>query len=223
MRIILLGSPGVGKGTQAAFIAEHYHIPAISTGNILRAAIQAETPLGKEIKNIVDSGRLVSDDLVIALVRERLLKPDCSNGFLLDGFPRTVAQAEALHQFTDIDFVLDLDVSEEEIIKRLSGRRIHPASARTYHVLYQPPRVPDQDDVTGEPLIQRPDDQEETVRKRLAVYLAETRPLREYYLHFQAKQGNDQIPHYIKIDASGSVDAIKNNIFLILNQAGKKQ
>lgn len=215
MRLILLGCPGAGKGTQAKFITEKYHIPQISTGDILRAAIQQDSELGKKVKEIVESGRLVPDEIVIQLVQERIKHPDCKNGFLLDGFPRTIAQAEALHQLTKIDCVIDIDVSEEEVVKRLSGRRVHPASGRTYHILYQPPCIDNKDDITGEPLVQRPDDTEETVRKRLAVYQTQTSPLREHYQHQKGL-------HYLKIDGKGSVEDIKNNIFSILDKLRKE-
>jgi adenylate kinase len=211
MRLILLGCPGAGKGTQAKFITEKYHIPQISTGDILRSAIQQTSELGKKVKTIVDSGSLVPDEIMIQLVKERTNQPDCKNGFLLDGFPRTIAQAEALSQMTSIDCVIDIDVPEPEIVKRLSGRRVHPASGRTYHVIFQPPRVANIDDQTGEPLIQRPDDSEETVRKRLNVYQSQTSPLREYY-----QRRHDS--HYVKIDGTGSVDDIMNKIFSILNK-----
>ncbi len=216
MRLILLGCPGAGKGTQAKFITEKYHIPQISTGEILRAAIQQGSALGKQVKEIVDSGRLVPDEIVIQLVKDRIKQPDCHNGFLLDGFPRTVDQAEALHRQTSIDYVIDIDVPEEEVLTRLTGRRIHPASGRIYHLLYHPPQVEGRDDVTGEPLIQRTDDSEETVRKRLAVYQAQTSPLRDYYIHF--KGGKDHRPKYIKIEGTGSVDEIKNRIFSELDK-----
>lgn len=216
MRLILLGCPGAGKGTQAKLIIDKYHIPQISTGDILRAAIQQGTELGKKVKQIVDSGSLVSDDIVIQLVQERFKQPDCKNGFLLDGFPRTVAQAEALQKITSIDYVIDIDVPEEEIVNRLSGRRVHPASGRTYHVIHQPPKVEGKDDVTGEDLIQRPDDSEETIRKRLAIYQAQTSPLRDYYQHYQAS-GSEKVPQYIKIDGTQSVDTIKNQIFSLLD------
>lgn len=214
MRLILLGCPGAGKGTQAKFITEKYGIPQISTGDILRSAIQQGTELGKKVKEIVDSGRLVPDDIMIQLVKERIKQPDTQKGFLLDGFPRTVAQAEALRQETPIDCVIDIDVPEDEVVKRLSGRRIHPASGRIYHTLYQPPQVEGKDDATGEPLVQRPDDTEETVRKRLGVYQAQTSPLRNYYQNFK---GQHNTPNYIKIDGTGSVDEIKNKIFSVLD------
>lgn len=214
MHLILLGCPGAGKGTQAKFITEKYHIPQISTGDILRSAIQQGTELGKKVKAIVEGGQLVPDDIVIQLVQERIKQPDCKKGFLLDGFPRTVAQAQALEQITSIDYVVDIDVPEEEVVQRLSGRRIHPASGRIYHLINQPPRVENTDDVTGEPLIQRPDDHEETVRKRLAVYQAQTSPLRDYYQH-------SQLPklQYLKINGTRSVDEIKADIFSLLENS----
>lgn len=215
MRLILLGCPGAGKGTQAKFITEKFQIPQISTGEILRKAIQMGTELGKKAKAVVEAGSLVSDEIMIPLIDERIHEPDCKNGFLLDGFPRTVKQAEALEKLTPIDFVIDIDVPEEEIIKRLSGRRIHPASGRIYHVLYHPPRVADKDDETGEPLIQRPDDQEETIRHRLNVYKAQTAPLREYYQH---SIGVNK-PKYLKIDGTQSVDQIKKQIFSLIEQS----
>lgn len=218
MRLILLGCPGAGKGTQAKLITEKYHIPQISTGDTLRAAIAEGTPLGVTVKEIVESGRLVPDDIMIQLVAERIKQADCKQGFLLDGFPRTVAQAEALRQITAIDYVIDIDVPEEEVVKRLSGRRIHPASGRIYHLTHQPPRIPDRDDMTNEPLIQRPDDKEETVRKRLAVYQTQTSPLRDYYAH--AKQPNH--PQYIKIDGMRSVEEIKNRIYQLLDIKGNR-
>lgn len=212
MRLILLGCPGAGKGTQAKFITEKYPIPQISTGDILRAAIQQNTPLGKSVKEIVESGRLVPDETVIQLIKNRLKQVDCERGFLLDGFPRTVVQAQALHRDTPIDYVIDIDVPVEELIKRLSGRRVHPASGRTYHVLYQPPNIPDQDDVTGEPLIQRPDDKEDTVKKRLAVYQQESEPLREYYKKFKGF-ADIPLPKYIRINGNASVEKIRDKIF----------
>jgi len=217
MRLLLLGCPGAGKGTQAKLITERYHIPQISTGDILRTAIAQGTELGKKVKDMVESGSLVPDEIVIQLVQERIKQHDCVSGFLLDGFPRTVDQALALQQLTDIDYVIDIDVPEDEIVKRLSGRRIHPASGRIYHILYNPPRITGKDNLTGESLIQRPDDNEETVRKRLAVYQAQTSPLRDYYQHFCSNTGV-RIPQYVKIDGTGSVDDIKSNIFSILDQ-----
>lgn len=217
MRLILLGCPGAGKGTQAKLISEKYHIPAISTGDILRNAIRQASPLGLEVKAIVEGGNLVPDEIVIRLVQERINQPDCANGFLLDGFPRTVAQAEALQRLTPIDFVVDIDVPEDEVVKRLSGRRIHPASGRIYHILHNPPRVANKDDVTGDPLIQRPDDSEETVRKRLQVYQDQTSPLRHYYAQHQ---GNTSVStaKYVKIDGTESVDDIKDTIFSLLDK-----
>lgn len=222
MRVILLGCPGAGKGTQAKLISERYNIPQISTGEILRSAIKNGTELGKKVKSIMDEGHLVSDEIVIELVKERIQQPDCKKGFLLDGFPRTVAQAEALQQQTSIDQIIDIDVSEDEIIRRITGRRIHPASGRTYHILYQPPKVADRDDVTGEPLIQRSDDSEETVRNRLAVYQSQTAPLKNYYQHFKTSNKNEQPPVYTKINGMGSLDEIKNRIFSALEQGQKE-
>lgn len=225
MRIILLGSPGAGKGTQAKLIAEKYQIPQISTGDILREAIQKNTGLGNQVKAIVDSGRLVTDDIMIQLVQERLKQSDCESGFLLDGFPRTVEQAEALQQLAPIDIVIDIEVPEDELIKRLTGRRIHPVSGRIYHLVYNPPRVAGKDDVTDEPLVQRPDDSEATVRKRLAVYHEQTSPLREYYRHFKARPPRShfvvnkktKIPRYLEIDGTGSVTDIADKIHLELS------
>lgn len=213
MRLILLGCPGAGKGTQAKLISATYHIPQISTGDILRAAIQEASELGKQVKAIVDSGRLVPDDIMIALIKERLSRPDTQHGFLLDGFPRTVEQAEALRQLTPIDYVIDIDVPEEEVVRRLTGRRIHPASGRIYHIESQPAKTANKDDVTGEPLIQRVDDSEETVRKRLAIYHQQTEPLRDYY----SVSGNPMLPHYQKIVGTGSVEDITKKIFAILD------
>ena len=216
MRVILLGSPGAGKGTQAKLIMDRYHIPQISTGDILRAAIKAGTALGKQVQAIVDSGQLVPDELVIKLVEERISQTDCKSGFLLDGFPRTVAQADALHELTNIDFVIDIEVPLEEIVIRLTGRRIHPASGRIYHTVYQPPKIPEKDDVTGEPLIQRQDDSEATVRKRLAVYMEQTSPLRDYYQTHHNK-GSTDMPYYLQIDGTRPIDVVKNEIFSLLD------
>lgn len=213
MRVILLGGPGAGKGTQANFIKEQYGIPQISTGDMLRAAVKAGTALGLEAKKVMDAGGLVSDDIILGLVKERIAEPDCANGFLFDGFPRTIAQADALK--TDgikIDAVVEIDVDDEEIIKRMSGRRVHLASGRTYHVIYNPPKVEDKDDVTGEELIQRDDDQEETVRKRLAVYHEQTEPLIEYYSKW-VDSGDAEAPTYAKIDGIGTVEEIRDRIF----------
>lgn len=208
MRLILLGAPGAGKGTQATFLCQKYGIPQISTGDMLRAAVKAGTPLGLAAKKVMDSGALVSDDIIIGLVKERIAQPDCAKGFLFDGFPRTIPQAEAMKQAgVKIDCVLEIDVPFEAIVERMSGRRSHPASGRTYHVKFNPPKVDGKDDVTGEPLIQREDDKEETVQKRLEVYAAQTRPLVEYYANW-AKVDAQNAPKYRRIDGVGSVDEI---------------
>jgi adenylate kinase len=208
MRLILLGAPGAGKGTQAAFICQKYGIPQISTGDMLRAAVKAGTPLGLAAKQVMDAGGLVSDDLIISLVKERIAQPDCANGFLFDGFPRTIPQADAMRNAgVKIDLVLEIDVPDEAIIERMSGRRVHPASGRTYHVHNNPPKAEGKDDVTGEPLIQRDDDHEEIVRKRLGVYHQQTRPLVDYYSQWAAT-GDSQAPRYRKISGTGSVDEI---------------
>ena len=208
MRLILLGPPGAGKGTQAAFICKHYGIPQISTGDMLRAAVKAGTPLGLAAKQVMDAGQLVSDDIIIGLVKERIAQPDCANGFLFDGFPRTIPQAEAMKTAgVKLDAVLEIDVPDAAIVERMSGRRVHPASGRTYHVAFNPPKVAGKDDQTGEDLIQRDDDKEETVRKRLEVYHAQTRPLVDYYSRWAAT-GDAQAPRYGRIDGTGSVDEI---------------
>ena len=208
MRLILLGAPGAGKGTQAAFLCKRYGIPQVSTGDMLRAAVKAGTPLGLAAKKVMDSGALVSDEIIIGLVKERIAQPDCANGFLFDGFPRTIAQAEAMRSAAvKIDVVLEIDVPDQSIIERMSGRLFHIPSGRSYHVLFNPPKTDGVDDVTGEPLIQRDDDKEETVRKRLQVYQAQTRPLVEYYSRWAAT-GDAAAPRYRKIDGTGSVDAI---------------
>ncbi len=208
MRLILLGPPGAGKGTQAAFIREKFAIPQISTGDMLRAAVNAGTPLGLAAKKVMDAGQLVSDDIIIGLVRERLRQPDCARGYLFDGFPRTIPQAEAMRAAqVGLDFVLEIDVPDEEIIERMIGRRVHPASGRTYHVKFNPPRAAGRDDLTGEPLVQRDDDREETVRKRLNVYRAQTRPLVDYYGKWAAS-GDAQAPRYRRIEGSGPVERI---------------
>lgn len=208
MRLILLGAPGAGKGTQAAFICQKYGIPQISTGDMLRAAVKAGTPLGLAAKKVMDSGALVSDDIIIGLVKERIAQPDCAKGFLFDGFPRTIPQAEAMKSAgVKLDYVLEIDVPFEAIIERMSGRRSHPASGRTYHVKFNPPKTEGKDDVTGEPLIQRDDDKEDTVKKRLEVYAAQTRPLVEYYSNW-AKADPQGAPKYRKIDGMGSVEDI---------------
>ncbi|MGH8667730.1 MAG: adenylate kinase [Burkholderiales bacterium] len=208
MRLILLGPPGAGKGTQAAFIRESYAIPQISTGDMLRAAVKAGTPLGLTAKKVMDAGQLVSDDMIIGLVRERLKQPDCANGYLFDGFPRTIPQAEALKASrVALDYVLEIEVPDEEIILRMSGRRVHPASGRTYHVKFNPPRREGRDDQTGEPLVQRDDDREETVKKRLEVYRAQTRPLIDYYGRWAAS-GDAHAPRYRKIAGTGQVEQV---------------
>ncbi|MCS6945424.1 MAG: adenylate kinase [Sutterellaceae bacterium] len=216
MRLILLGPPGAGKGTQAALLAQRFAIPQISTGEMLRAAVRAGTPLGLAAKKVMDAGQLVSDDIIISLVRERLHEPDCANGYLFDGFPRTLGQAEAL-KAADIraDFVLEIDVPDDVIVERMSGRRVHPASGRTYHVKFKPPRVPDRDDVTGEPLIQRDDDREEVVRKRLAVYHAQTRILTDYYRRWAAS-GDPAAPQYRCVSGVGSVEEITERVLAAL-------
>lgn len=209
MRLILLGPPGAGKGTQAMFIKEAFGIPQISTGDMLRVAVEAETPLGLAAKKVMDSGALVSDDIIIGLVKDRLQQPDCANGYLFDGFPRTLPQADALRAAgVPLDYVLEIDVPADEIILRISGRRVHLGSGRTYHIKFNPPRVPGKDDVTGEDLIQREDDTEETVKKRLDVYTAQTAPLIEYYGKWAAS-GDRQAPRYRKVRGVGSVDDIK--------------
>lgn len=213
MRLILLGPPGAGKGTQANFIKERFGIPQISTGDMLRAAVKAGTPLGLAAKKVMDSGQLVSDDIIIGLVKERLKEPDCAKGYLFDGFPRTIAQAEAMRSSgVAIDYVLEIDVPDEEIILRMSGRRVHTASGRTYHVKFNPPKVAGKDDVTGEDLIQRDDDQEETVKNRLKVYHSQTRPLVDYYAKWEA-QGDAKAPKYRKISGLGTVDDIRQRAF----------
>lgn len=217
MRLILLGGPGAGKGTQASFLTERYGIPQISTGDMLRAAVKAQTPLGIEAKKVMDAGDLVSDDIIIGLVKERIKQDDCTDGFLFDGFPRTIAQADALKQAgINLDAVVEIDVDGEEIIKRMSGRRIHEASGRSYHVIYNPPKEAEKDDVTGEPLIQREDDKEETVRYRLSVYEEQTAPLKKYYQEW-ADSDDDAAPAYVRIHGIGSVDDIKQKIFAELD------
>ncbi|MFN5513124.1 MAG: adenylate kinase [Burkholderiales bacterium] len=216
MRLILLGPPGAGKGTQAAFIKDKYGIPQISTGDMLRAAVKAGTPLGLAAKKVMDSGGLVSDDLIIGLVKDRLTQPDCADGYLFDGFPRTIPQADAMKSAgVRIDVVLEIDVPHSDIIERMSGRRVHAASGRTYHVRFNPPRVAGKDDVTGEELIQRDDDLEETVRKRLEVYQGQTRPLVDYYSRW-AQTGDAVAPRYTRISGLGSVDEIRERAFAAL-------
>ncbi len=216
MRLILLGPPGAGKGTQANLIREKFGIPQISTGDMLRAAVSAGTPLGMEAKKIIDSGKLVSDNICIGLVKDRITNPDCSRGFLLDGFPRTIPQAEAMKEAgIDVDYVVEIDVPDEEIVKRMSGRRVHLASGRTYHILYNPPKTEGRDDVSGEALIQREDDSEETVKKRLEVYHSQTRPLVDYYSAW-ARQGDERAPRYVKISGIGTVEEIRDAILKAL-------
>jgi adenylate kinase len=216
MRLILLGPPGAGKGTQAVFIAQRYGIPRISTGDMLRAAAEAGTPLGRAAKTLMDAGQLVSDEVVVALVEERLRAPDCAPGYLLDGFPRTIPQAEAMRRAAlALDCVLEIDVPDEEIVLRMSGRRVHPASGRTDHVKFNPPRAPDRDDVTGEPLIQREDDREATVKERLQVYRRQTRPLVEYYARWAAS-GEARAPRFERISGLGSVEEIRDRTFAAL-------
>lgn len=216
MRLILLGAPGAGKGTQATFICQKFAIPQISTGDMLRAAVKAGTPLGLEAKKIMDAGALVSDDLIINLVKERIAQPDCAKGFLFDGFPRTIPQADAMKNAgVKIDYVLEIDVPFEAIIERMSGRRTHPASGRTYHVRHNPPKVDGRDDVTGEPLIQREDDKEDTVRRRLEVYSSQTRPLVDYYANW-ATSAPDAAPKYRVISGMGGVEDITQRAFKAL-------
>lgn len=209
MRVILLGPPGAGKGTQAQFITEKFGIPQISTGDMLRAAVKAGSELGLKVKDIMTTGGLVSDDIIIALVKERIAQSDCVNGFLFDGFPRTIPQAEALQEAgVDIDHVLEIAVADEEIVTRMSGRRTHEASGRTYHVVYNPPKEEGKDDLTGEPLIQREDDQEATVRNRLNVYHEQTKPLVAFY----SELGGENAPSYSRIDGVGTVDEITRRV-----------
>jgi len=216
MRVILLGGPGAGKGTQANYIKDKYGIPQISTGDMLRAAVKQGTPLGLEAKKVMDAGGLVSDDIILGLVKERIAQADCTKGFLFDGFPRTLAQAEALkNQGIRIDAVVEIDVDDEEIIKRMSGRRVHPSSGRTYHVVFNPPKQQGKDDETGEPLVQRDDDKEDTVRQRLKVYHDQTEPLIGYYSSW-AEQGGDGAPRYIRIPGIGKVEQIRDAIFSAL-------
>jgi len=213
MRLILLGGPGAGKGTQATFITEKFGIPQISTGDMLRAAVKAGTPLGLEAKKIMDVGGLISDEIITGMVKERVTEADCENGYLLDGFPRTIPQADAMRELgIDIDYVVEISVDDAEIIKRMSGRRAHLSSGRTYHVVYNPPKQEGIDDISGEPLVQREDDQEETVKKRLDIYHEQTEPLIEYYRAF-SEDGSARAPNYAKIEGVGSVDDIRQTIF----------
>lgn len=218
MRIILLGAPGAGKGTQAKYLCEKYSIPQISTGDMLRAAVKEGSELGKRVKAVMDSGALVSDDIIIAVVKDRIQAADCARGFLFDGFPRTIPQAQALLEArVDIDLVLEIDVPDEEIVKRLSGRRVHPASGRVYHVENNPPRRPDVDDLTGEPLVQREDDREETVRKRLRVYHEQTEPLVAFYRGLQTQSG---AVRFVRVDGVGTIEEIKKELESALLKAG---
>ena len=218
MRIILLGMPGAGKGTQSRFLTEKHGIPQISTGDMLRAAIKDGSPLGVEAKKHMDRGGLVPDEIVIELVKRRLKAADCAKGYVFDGFPRTLPQAEALRrENVGIDFVVDITVGDEEILKRMSGRRAHLPSGRTYHLVFNPPKVAGKDDVTGEDLVQRADDKEETVRKRIGVYHNETRPLIDYYKKWMAS-GDKAAPRYVQVDGSGTVDQIRDRMFASLRK-----
>lgn len=216
MRLILLGAPGAGKGTQANQIKEKFGIPQISTGDMLRAAVKAGTPLGIAAKKIMDAGGLVSDDIIINLVKERIKEADCANGFMFDGFPRTIPQAEAMKEAgVNIDYVVEIDVDDTEILQRCTARRVHPASGRTYHLVFNPPKVEGKDDITGEDLVHRPDDEEGTVKKRLEVYHAQTKPLVEYYSSW-ANSGDANAPKYVRIAGVGSVDTIRDKVFAAL-------
>jgi adenylate kinase len=216
MKLILLGAPGAGKGTQANYIKEKFGIPQISTGDMLRAAVKAGTPLGLEAKKIMDAGGLVRDDIIIGLVKERIAEPDCANGFLFDGFPRTIPQAEAMKEAgVEIDYVVEIDVPDENIIDRMSGRRVHLPSGRTYHVKYNPPKVAGRDDETGEELVQRDDDKEETVKKRLAVYHEQTEVLVGFYSKMAAS-GDSRAPKYVKIDGTQPVESVRDKVLTAL-------
>ena len=216
MRLILLGAPGAGKGTQATFIKEKFNIPQISTGDMLRAAVKAGTQLGLEAKSYMDSGGLVPDEVIIGLVSERIKEADCANGFLFDGFPRTIPQAEAMKKAgVGIDYVVEIDVPDEAIVERMSGRRSHRASGRTYHVKFNPPKVVGKDDVTGEDLVQRDDDREETVLKRLEVYHSQTKPLVKYYVDW-ANSGLDGAPKHVFVPGLGEMNTIRDQIFAAL-------
>ena len=218
MRLILLGAPGAGKGTQATFIKEKFGIPQISTGDMLRAAVKAGTPLGMAAKSVMDAGGLVSDDIIIGLVKDRLTQPDCVNGYLFDGFPRTIPQADALKEAgVQLDYVLEIDVPDAAIVERMSGRRVHPGSGRTYHVTFNPPKLAGHDDVTGEPLIQRDDDSEATVMKRLAVYHEQTEVLVSYYTRW-AESGLAGAPKYRQIAGVGPVESIRDAAFAALEK-----
>jgi adenylate kinase len=216
MRLILLGAPGAGKGTQASFICQRFGIPQISTGDMLRAAVKAGSPLGLAARKVMDAGGLVSDEIIIGLVKERIAQPDCAHGFLFDGFPRTLPQADAMKEAgVALDAVIEIDVPDSSIIERMSGRRVHPASGRSYHLAFNPPRVEGRDDVSGEPLIQRDDDKEETVRKRLEVYQQQTRPLVEYYSRWSAS-GEARAPRYARVSGTGSVAEITARVMAAL-------
>jgi adenylate kinase len=216
MRLILLGGPGAGKGTQANNIKEKYQIPQISTGDMLRAAVKAGTELGREAKKFMDAGQLVTDEVIIGLVKERIKEPDCEKGFLFDGFPRTIPQADAMKAAgVQIDAVVDIDVPDDEIIKRMGGRRAHLASGRTYHIIFNPPKVEGKDDITGEPLVQRDADKEETVKTRLEVYHDQTEPLIDYYKDWE-KSGDAAAPKYFRIEGVGKVEEIRDRIFTAL-------
>ena len=220
MRLILLGAPGAGKGTQANYIKEKFAIPQISTGDMLRAAVKAGTPLGIAAKKIMDAGGLVSDDIIINLVKERIKNQDCAHGFLFDGFPRTIPQAQAMKDAgIPIDFVVEIEVEDKEIIRRMSGRRVHPASGRTYHVVFNPPKVEGKDDLTGETLVQRPDDVEDTVIKRLDVYHDQTKPLVEYYAAWE-KSGDSKAHKCVHVPGVGPVDGIRDKVFAALGKHG---
>jgi adenylate kinase len=222
MRLVLLGCPGAGKGTQATFIKEKFHIPQVSTGDMLRAAAKAGTALGIAAKQVMDEGRLVSDDIMIKLVKERLAQPDAQRGCLLDGFPRTIPQAEALREnHVYLDYIIEIYVPDEDLLKRLSGRRIHPASGRIYHTLYNPPKVEGKDDLTGEALIQRVDDMEETISNRIAVYHKQTEPLINYYRK-AAEEKDPHAPFYIKVDGIGSMEEVRDRIFAAVQEHPEK-
>jgi len=217
MRMILLGAPGAGKGTQAQYLTAKYEIPQISTGDMLRAAVKAGTPLGLEAKKVMDAGGLVSDEIIIGLVKERVAQADCVNGYLLDGFPRTIPQADAMKANNiDVDFVVEIDVDDKEIVQRMAGRRMHMASGRSYHIKYNPPKVEDKDDLTGEALVQREDDKEETVMQRLQVYHSQTKPLIDYYSGWAVSE-EAKAPVYVKVEGVGSLEDIRDNIFKALS------
>lgn len=222
MRIILLGAPGAGKGTQAKFLTTFYHIPQISTGDMLRAAVNQGTPVGLQAKALMDSGQLISDRVIIELIESRIQQADCANGFLFDGFPRTLPQAEAIRSNRIfIDFVIEIQIDDDEIVKRLSGRRIHPGSGRIYHIVHSPPKIPNKDDITGEALIQRKDDTEATIRERLRIYHQQTKPLLSYYKGWQ-QSGDPEAPCYISINGHADVEEVRSHIFAELKKNSKK-